>query len=143
MFPAASAPLHLFTLLSCTFLFHLIPWPRFSSTFHTECSNRLASCEPSCFSFYFCSLQKRAKKIEGETLYTRHSNLMLEVCIWRLSFFALYLLSISLSHVLLHGYFCLVSVFLCTLLTSFHCVCFFSPFSVAWPKTLCMHNLSQ
>lgn len=58
------------------------------------------------FSFRFCSLQKRAKKIEGETLYTRHSNLMLEVCIWRLS---PYLLSLACliswrfrSHISLH-----------------------------------------
>ena len=31
------------------------------------------------FSFWCCFSQKRAKKLEGETLYVRHSNLMLEV----------------------------------------------------------------
>lgn len=33
--------------------------------------------------------QKRAKKLEGETLYIRHSNLMLEVCIFRYLFWLL------------------------------------------------------
>lgn len=33
--------------------------------------------------------QKRAKKLQGETIYIRHSNLMLEVCIFRYLFWLL------------------------------------------------------
>lgn len=32
--------------------------------------------------FLFPFPQKRAKKLEGETIYIRHSNIMLEVCIF-------------------------------------------------------------
>lgn len=41
---------------------------------------RVMHCVNTCSLSVFCSLKKRAKKVEGETLYTRHSNLMLEVC---------------------------------------------------------------
>lgn len=64
-----------------------------STSPHTECicsSNlkkipknhfMIFSTFKHCRLFSPCSSQKRAKKIEGETIYIKHSNLMLEVCI--------------------------------------------------------------
>lgn len=41
----------------------------------------MKSAFPTSFSLFLHFPQKRAKKLEGETIYIRHSNLMLEVCI--------------------------------------------------------------
>lgn len=71
----------------CSFMFNLIPSCPAHGIRETNCENdtiiisRLSLCSNTANFIFSCSLQKRAKKIEGETIYIRHSNLMLEVCI--------------------------------------------------------------
>lgn len=53
----------------------------FHSKSNIEMIERILHYFSTSSSFYPHFPQKRAKKLEGETIYIRHSNLMLEVCI--------------------------------------------------------------
>lgn len=73
------------------------PWPVLLIEFQCKsnikkCLNELCIISNKLFPFPHFP-QKRAKKLEGETIYIRHSNLMLEVCI--------FILEIRVQH--LHG----------------------------------------
>lgn len=80
--PAAGSPPHAGTVL------HSQRWVNFFNL--PICQSRKNNVLIFCaFSFFFCFVlfppflsfsQKRSKRLDGENIYIRHSNLMLEVC---------------------------------------------------------------